>query len=87
MDPPKTYGWKEELSYFELLPSLTVYTCAPPLFVISASHVLSSSVILIVDIPHIIDPPCGSLETCVRAIAHDSGTVQTTMRKERLGKN
>lgn len=65
----------------------TVYTCAPPSFVISASHVPSSSAILIVDIPHVIDPPSGSLEPCVRALAHDSGTVQTVTRKEGLGKN
>lgn len=38
-------------------------------------------------IPHVIDPPSGSLETCVRALARDSGTVQTMMRKEVLGKN
>lgn len=37
--------------------------------------------------PTLLTPPCGSLETCVRALAHDSLTVQTTMRKEGLGKN
>lgn len=77
MDLPKTYGRKEEVSYFQLLSSLTVYTCAPPSLIVSASHVPSSSAILIVDIPHIFDPPSGSPETGVRALTHDGSTVQT----------
>lgn len=78
--PPKTYGRKEEVSYFQLLSSPTVYTCAPPSLIVSASHVPSSSAIPLVDIPHIIDPPSGSPETCVRALTHDGGTVQTVMQ-------
>jgi len=40
-----------------------------------------------VDIPRITDPPSGSPEMHVRALAHDSGTAQMMMRKEGLGKN
>lgn len=86
MDPPKTYGWKEELSLNFFLPPLCTHallpylSSPPPMFF----HLLSFS---LWTFPTLLTPPCGSLETCVRAIAHDSGTVQTTMRKEGLGKN
>lgn len=60
-----------------LLPYLS---SPPPMFF----HLLSFS---LWTFPTLLTPPCGSLETCVRAIAHDNGTVQTTMRKEGLGKN
>lgn len=36
-----------------------------------------TSAIPIVDIPHITDPPAGSLEPCIRALAHDCGTNYT----------
>lgn len=74
------------MSYFNfLLPPPC--TCSPPSCVISASRVPSSSAILIVDIPHITDPTSGSPETHIWALAHESGTVQTMVRKEGLGKN
>lgn len=59
----------------------------PPSFVISASHLPPTSAIPIVDIPHITDPPAGSLEPSVRALALTCGTVQTVLGKEGLGKD
>lgn len=58
------------MSYFQLLSSPTVYTCAPPSLIVSASHVPSSSAILIVDIPHIIDPPHLALQKHVLGHLH-----------------
>lgn len=83
MDPLKHTAGRRKCLYLPF--SLHLVHVLPR--VIFASHVPSSSAILIVDIPYDWPPPFGSLEAHIWALAHDCGTDQTMMRKEELGKN